>query len=45
MKDLKTVNWEIIGVGSCVSSGESAARTSWVLDTMVKKLRTLGFKL
>jgi hypothetical protein len=45
MKKLKTVNWGIIGVGRCVNSGESAARTSWVLDTMVKKLRTLGLKL
>lgn len=27
---------ELIGNGKCVSSGESAARTSWVLDEMVK---------
>lgn len=27
---------ELRGVGECVSTGESAARTSWVLDQMVK---------
>jgi predicted dehydrogenase len=27
---------ELRGAGSCISTGESAARTSWVLDTMVK---------
>ncbi|MDX1284878.1 MAG: Gfo/Idh/MocA family oxidoreductase [Draconibacterium sp.] len=27
---------ELRGVGKCVSTGESAARTSWVLDEMVK---------
>ena len=27
---------ELRGVGTCVSTGESAARTSWVLDEMVK---------
>ena len=27
---------EIRGVGKCVSTGESAARTSWVLDVIVK---------
>jgi predicted dehydrogenase len=27
---------ELRGVGECVSTGESAARTSWVLDEMVK---------
>ncbi len=27
---------ELRGVGVCVSTGESAARTSWVLDNMVK---------
>lgn len=27
---------ELRGVGTCVSTGESAARTSWVLDNMVK---------
>ncbi|NOR74176.1 MAG: gfo/Idh/MocA family oxidoreductase, partial [Draconibacterium sp.] len=28
---------ELKGVGTCVSTGESAARTSWVLDEMVKE--------
>lgn len=27
---------ELRGIGTCVSTGESAARTSWVLDEMVK---------
>jgi predicted dehydrogenase len=27
---------ELCGIGKCVSTGESAARTSWVLDEMVK---------
>jgi hypothetical protein len=27
---------ELRGVGTCVSTGESAARTSWVLDQMVR---------
>jgi predicted dehydrogenase len=27
---------ELRGIGKCVSTGESAARTSWVLDEMVK---------
>ena len=27
---------ELRGVGKCVSTGESAARASWVLDKMVK---------
>ena len=27
---------ELRGEGSCVSTGESAARTAWVLDEMVK---------
>ena len=27
---------QLTGVGTCVSTGESAARTSWVLDQMVK---------
>ena len=27
---------ELLGKGKCVSTGESAARTSWVLDEMVK---------
>ncbi|WP_163325254.1 Gfo/Idh/MocA family protein [Draconibacterium mangrovi] len=27
---------ELLGNGTCVSTGESAARTSWVLDEMVK---------
>jgi predicted dehydrogenase len=32
---LQVVN-ELRGVGECVSTGESAARTSWVLDEIVK---------
>ena len=28
---------ELRGIGECVSTGESAARTSWVLDEMVKE--------
>ncbi|HPF51062.1 MAG TPA: Gfo/Idh/MocA family oxidoreductase [Draconibacterium sp.] len=28
---------ELRGIGKCVSTGESAARTSWVLDEMVKE--------
>ncbi|MDX1284377.1 MAG: Gfo/Idh/MocA family oxidoreductase [Draconibacterium sp.] len=31
---------ELRGVGECVSTGESAARTSWVLDEMVKEYYT-----
>lgn len=27
---------ELLGIGQCVSTGESAARTSWVLDEIVK---------
>lgn len=27
---------ELLGKGTCISTGESAARTSWVLDEMVK---------
>ena len=27
---------QLTGIGTCVSTGETAARTSWVLDQMVK---------
>ena len=34
---VQQVNNELRGVEKCVSTGESAARTSWVLDEMVKE--------
>lgn len=33
---IQTVVNELIGVGRCPSTGESAARTSWVMDQMLK---------
>lgn len=33
---IQTVVDELIGVGRCPSTGESAARTSWVMDQMLK---------
>ena len=37
---VKQVVNELRGVGKCVSTGESAARTGWVLDEMVKNYYT-----
>lgn len=34
---IQTVVDELIGVGKCPSTGESAARTSWVMDRMLGK--------
>jgi predicted dehydrogenase len=37
---IQTVVDDLLGVGTCHSTGESAARTSWVMDTMLKGYRT-----
>ena len=37
---IQTVVDELTGVGTCPSTGESAARTSWVLDEMLREYRS-----
>ncbi len=37
---IQTVVDELIGVGRCPSTGETAARTSWVMDQMLAAYRT-----
>jgi len=37
---IQTVVDELLGVGRCPSTGESAARTSWVMDQMLQTYRT-----
>jgi hypothetical protein len=34
---IQTLVNELNGIGTCPSTGESAARTSWVMDQMLKK--------
>jgi hypothetical protein len=36
---IQTVVDELLGQGNCPSSGESAARTSWVMDRMLEGYR------
>jgi hypothetical protein len=37
---IQTVVDELLGVGRCPSAGDSAARTSWVMDEMLRGYRT-----
>ena len=36
---IQTVVDELLGIGTCPSTGESAARTSWVMDQMLRGYR------
>ena len=37
---IQTVVDDLLGVGTCPSTGESGARTSWVMDGMLKGYRS-----